>query len=305
MDIDIPQLANNASCYQSEFGTLILQLMAMSDEDDYGKTTAEMTNYYTFLDNGWDFLDETGNGSDDYWGINMNENNGYPYLYWEQYDHNPCSNPTDGGIIAGAQTICYNTQPGELTSTFGAAGHSGTLEYKWQQSTTSGSEGVQDISSSNSATYSPGNLTHTTWYRRLARVNSIQNSWQTAATSNVIEITVHDQLTLTCPEDITVNNDASICGAEVSFNATADGTTDPAVIYKIGETLIESPYNFDVGTTTVYVTATNDCGTVSCSFDVIVSEPLVPGEIATYGETIYSIGDPSLIQSETSASEAL
>ena len=51
-----------------------------------GKTTAEMTDYTTFLDATWDFAVETANGMNDYWDIdNANSviNNGYPFLDWE------------------------------------------------------------------------------------------------------------------------------------------------------------------------------------------------------------------------------
>lgn len=42
-----------------------------------GKTTAEMTTLATFTDAGWDFVDETTNGTDDIWAITW-QNNGYP-----------------------------------------------------------------------------------------------------------------------------------------------------------------------------------------------------------------------------------
>jgi len=46
-----------------------------------GKTTAEMQTASTFLDAGWDFLDETKNGSEDIWWIL--EGKDYPRLWWE------------------------------------------------------------------------------------------------------------------------------------------------------------------------------------------------------------------------------
>lgn len=53
-----------------------------------GKTTSEMKTMSTYTDAGWDFTDETVNGSNDYWGINNNEHDGYPFLSWEDYTHN-------------------------------------------------------------------------------------------------------------------------------------------------------------------------------------------------------------------------
>ncbi|MBS3788188.1 hypothetical protein KGY79_08360 [Candidatus Bipolaricaulota bacterium] len=52
-----------------------------------GLTTSEMQREYTFTDVGWDFMEETTVGSDDYWGINPNENSGYPFLAWQGHDH--------------------------------------------------------------------------------------------------------------------------------------------------------------------------------------------------------------------------
>jgi len=52
-----------------------------------GLVTSEMHNLSTYTNSGWDFIDETTNGTNDYWGINANENNGYPFLEWQGYPH--------------------------------------------------------------------------------------------------------------------------------------------------------------------------------------------------------------------------
>jgi hypothetical protein len=46
-----------------------------------GKTTVEMQTASTFLEVGWDFVDETENGIDDIWRID--EGRDYPRLWWE------------------------------------------------------------------------------------------------------------------------------------------------------------------------------------------------------------------------------
>jgi len=46
-----------------------------------GKTTAEMRTAVTFLEAGWDFMDETVNGMEDIWRIL--EGQDYPRLWWE------------------------------------------------------------------------------------------------------------------------------------------------------------------------------------------------------------------------------
>ncbi len=50
-----------------------------------GKTTAYMHVPSTFADAGWDFINETNNGSEDIWGINPNDNGGYPFLSWQGF----------------------------------------------------------------------------------------------------------------------------------------------------------------------------------------------------------------------------
>ena len=46
-----------------------------------GLTTVEMQTASTFLDAGWDFVDEIENGTDDIWWID--EGQDYPKLWWE------------------------------------------------------------------------------------------------------------------------------------------------------------------------------------------------------------------------------
>ncbi len=50
-----------------------------------GLTTAEMQTPATFTDAGWDFVGETANGTDDYWDIDGINNDGYPYLSWQDF----------------------------------------------------------------------------------------------------------------------------------------------------------------------------------------------------------------------------
>lgn len=102
----------------------------------------------------------------------------------------PCLNPTNGGTIAAPQNGCMGLNPTALTSTAPASGFSvGTVEYKWQQSTTSASLGFTDIPGATLPDYDPGPLLLTTWFKRLAKV-SCASSWASAAASNVVAITI-------------------------------------------------------------------------------------------------------------------
>jgi len=52
-----------------------------------GKTTSEMKTLSTFTNAGWDFKDETVNGTDDHWDMDGTTNDGYAFLNWG--DDNP------------------------------------------------------------------------------------------------------------------------------------------------------------------------------------------------------------------------
>jgi hypothetical protein len=117
---------------------------------------------------------------------------GGAYGFLAKYASSSCTNPTSGGTIEAAQSGNSPFDPSAFTSSAAASGHTGTLEYKWQSSTTGSSTGFGDITGATSATYDAGSLSQTTWFRRLARV-SCQSDWTGAAASNVLEVTVTPQ----------------------------------------------------------------------------------------------------------------
>lgn len=84
-------------------------------------------------------------------------------------------------------------------------------------------------------------------------------------------ITVIDNVApvITCPADINVNNDPGVCGATVSFAATA---TDNCGVNNISHSP-NSGSVFPVGTTSVTATATDAAGnSASCTFNVTVTD---------------------------------
>jgi RHS repeat-associated protein len=92
-------------------------------------------------------------------------------------------NPVNAGSIAGSKTICYNGNAGTLTGT-AASGGVGSYSYQWQKMV--GSSSWQDIS--NTLSYSPGNLTVTTKFRRRV-INQCDTKY-----SNVVTVTVRSIL---------------------------------------------------------------------------------------------------------------
>ena len=145
---------------------------------------------------------------------NLTSMSGGQYSFIAAYFN--CSNPTVGGTIAAAQSGNTPFNPVAFTSSVAASGHTGTLEYKWQSSTTSNSAGFSDIAASNAATYDAGDLTQTTWFKRLARVDCATD-WNNAAESNVIEVTV---ITLAAPTAA----DQTFCGSKTVADLVATGT---------------------------------------------------------------------------------
>ena len=75
---------------------------------------------------------------------------------------------------------------------------------------------------------------------------------------------------LSCPLNITVNTSAGQCGANVNYSATVVPDTS-TITYSIS-----SENFFSVGTTSVTATATNNCGTSTCSFNVTVVDNTLP-----------------------------
>ncbi len=94
------------------------------------------------------------------------------------------------------------------------------------------------------------------------------------AADQIQTITVSDNTApvITCPSNVTVNNDAGNCSAVVNFNVTAtDNCSTPSIVSNPASGSV-----FSVGTTTVHSTATDACGNTSaCSFTVTVNTATV------------------------------
>ncbi len=128
----------------------------------------------------------------------------------------PCANPSGAGTIGASQQGCGSFTPVPLTSLTLPTGETGTLEYKWQQSTTSAVSGFTDIVGTNSPDYSPGLITQTTWYRRVARVSCMAD-WTGAAITEALEMTVTTPIIPTVT--ITATQLQVCAGTSVTFTA--------------------------------------------------------------------------------------
>ena len=102
-------------------------------------------------------------------------------------------------------------------------------------------------------------------------VNANYVEWKTYTKFDRVTLATAIPPTITCPGDITATANQKGCKASVSFAATATGTPTPSITYRIGNTVVTSPYVFSKGTTTVTATASNGVTPdATCTFTVTV-----------------------------------
>ena len=96
------------------------------------------------------------------------------------------------------------------------------------------------------------------------------------------DITVNPTPTITCPANITVPSPVGACSLPVNYSPTVTGTPAPTLSYVLTGATTGSGAGsgsgsiFNVGVTTVTITATNICDVVSCSFTVTVTDSQLP-----------------------------
>lgn len=98
--------------------------------------------------------------------------------------------------------------------------------------------------------------------------------------------------TITCPNDTIVFNAANQCSQSVSFAADTTGSPAPEITYKIGPTVITSPFDFPAGTSTVTALALNGGGYATCTFNVTVKDTQPP--VITCPANISAFNDPGV-----------
>ncbi|MCK9204225.1 MAG: right-handed parallel beta-helix repeat-containing protein, partial [Bacteroidales bacterium] len=258
-----------------------------------------------YLPSATSLVANTGTGiTTDYDGVMRSVT--YPAMGAWEYTVTPlCSNPTSGGTIADNQTGCSPFDPVLLTNTSSPSGQTGTLEYKWQQSTTSSSAGFTDIDNSNSDTYDPpAGLTATTWYKRLARVDCMAD-WLGAQESNVIKITVD-------PVSVggSIAGSAIVCsgtnsttltlsghsGSIVKWQYSTDNWVTPVDVANITTSLVAT----DLILTTKYRTLVQSgvCSSTNSSDAIVTVDPM--GQVnQPESQAVCNLGATALVAFET------
>jgi subtilase family serine protease len=135
--------------------------------------------------------------------------------------------------------------------------------------------GPASIGSGTSISVNPSAGIHTYYVRAESGCNV------TACVS--IEITVQSApVFLSCPGNINVNNEISICGKQKTYPIATGGLPAADLSYTFSGATIGngsgtgSGLLFNVGNTNVSVLAENVCGTATCDFDVTVNDTQAP-----------------------------
>ncbi|MDP3928569.1 MAG: hypothetical protein Q8R57_06065, partial [Bacteroidota bacterium] len=115
--------------------------------------------------------------------------------------------------ITGNQTICTGSTPTSFVGTSPAGGN-GSYSYLWESSTTSASSGFAAASGvNNTANYSAGSLTETTWYRRTVTAGVCASS-----ISESISVIVNPNIS-----NNTIGSDQTICHNTIPSAITGSG----------------------------------------------------------------------------------
>jgi hypothetical protein len=180
-------------------------------------------------------------------------------------------NPVPTAVATpSSQTVCS----GPITTiVLNGSVVTGTV-YNWTRDNTIN---VTGIAASGSGDIS-GTLTNNTLVSQTVTFTITPTANGCPGTPITATVVVEAAPTITCPANITVNNSAGQCGNNVSYSTSVTGIPVPTVTYTFtGATTGSGSGNgsgsfFNVGTTNVIVTATNPCGTSSCSFTVTVND---------------------------------
>ncbi|NCC73687.1 MAG: HYR domain-containing protein, partial [Sphingobacteriia bacterium] len=196
-------------------------------------------------------------------------------------DDNPTINcPT--GIAAS-----YNNDSGECTysaqsTEFDPTGYDDNcqvvrLTYQLTGVTTIGPIGTDTSTTLTGVQFNKGTTT-VTWSAFDAENNSVECSFTVTVEDN-------ENPTITCPADITENNDSNVCNAEVTIQAItfSDNCPGSSIAWTTtGATTLSGngqpgAQTFNVGVTTVTVTVTDAAeNTATCSFTVTVNDTQEP-----------------------------
>jgi hypothetical protein len=138
-------------------------------------------------------------------------------VQWSNYWY--YSGGFNAGSVTGDQTICTGGTPSGFTNS-GSGTTGNYIQYQWQSSPNNST--WTDIGGANAATYGPGVLTSTTYYRRLVRAVQLCNAYEVA--SNVITVTVLPLPTVAASGTVTICSGSSTTVSAVGSGGFGSGS---------------------------------------------------------------------------------
>jgi RHS repeat-associated protein len=221
--------------------------------------------------------------------------------------------PLTGGSISGnTGPITYNTSPGTINSTASASGGTcgSSYSYQWQQSTDCSN--YSDIAGATSLTYTPGNLTTTTSFRRKVTCNG-EIAYATSTITVIVSLSGGTISGNTGP--ITYNTSPGLinsialptggnCGSSYSYQwqqSTDNWTTVTDIsgatntTYTPGNLTITTSFRRKV-TSGIYTANSN-------AITVVVAPELLAGSINCDNSSVLSGTSPGSINSVSAASQ--
>ena len=135
-----------------------------------------------------------------------------------------CDNVTDGGEIAGDETLEAGTAASPITNVAFPTGGTGTIEYIWLSSTSRCPRFLSDtIPGANESSYDPGVLTETTYFVRCSRrVGCLEDAdWQFGESNCVVKQVVASSPNSICAEREALNT--RNCRADILYGIFLQG----------------------------------------------------------------------------------
>jgi len=233
-----------------------------------GKSTSEMKTQSTFTDAGWDFVGESSNGTNDYWGIDPLINAGYPYLIGVGVlaitsDTTAPSTPGTPDLVAGSDSgqsstdNVTNDNTPDISVTAAEAGGTVTVT-----ATKGGSSNVTCTmtGSTSGGTCTLGTLAEGTWTVTAAHADSSSN---TSAASASLSITIDT----TAPTRSSFTPTSGATGVVITESPTI--TFNDTVIAGSGNITIYS----DASCSTTFATIAGNNAQVTISGSTVTINP--------------------------------
>jgi len=129
------------------------------------------------------------------------------------------------GVIGYDQTICSGSTPATISNiTAGTSSDGGTITYTWEKSTTAIDSGYSAIAGATGSSYSPGALTQTTYFKRVA--HDVGANYDISSDSDPITITVN---ATSVGGVVTTGKTQTICSGSTPSNVAITGNTGNVV----------------------------------------------------------------------------